>query len=236
MLPAMLRTPLAVIGIIVATLVVGLALLCAAPFSGEQARRLARLWCRCVLGCCGVRLTVRGGESVQPGASYVFVSNHQSHLDAPSIYLVLRRPVRYVAKESLLRIPVFGWAARAIGTIPIDRSDAAEARQRLQQAEARLPPGDSVLFFAEGTRSEDGRLQPFKRGGAVMALNLRLPIVPIAVRGTRAILPKGLHAIHAGPVRVDIGEPIPIDGFTTEQRAELTDLVHGRVAELLERP
>lgn len=230
------RAFIAVPAISIATLLLGPAVLLLAPLSARAADRIVRLWCRVTLRCCGARLEVRGGETLQPGATYVFLANHQSHLDAPSIFLALRRPVRYVAKESLLRIPVFGWAVRAIGTIAIDRGDPADARQRLQRAEAALPPGVSVLFFAEGTRSGDGGLQPFRRGGAVMAQNLGLPLVPLAVRGTRQILPRGSLRIHPGPVRIDIGEPIASGAFSHEQRGELTELLRSRVAELLARP
>lgn len=232
----MFRTPFGLLLLSLDTLLLAPPIMLSSLFSQRATDALVRLWCRIVLFACGVRLSTHGGETLSPGASYVFISNHASHLDAPSIFLTLQRPVRYVAKESLLRIPMFGWAVRAIGTIAIDRDNSAETRTRMEKAEAALPAGTSVLFFAEGTRSDDGSLQPFKRGGAVLALRRGLPIVPVAVRGTRAIHEKGSLRLRSGPVRVDIGEPIATTGFTYEQRGELTDLVRTRVTELLSRP
>ena len=194
-----------------------------------------RLWSRALLKTHRVRVLSTGGEQLFPDRSYVFISNHASHLDSPAIAVSLPHALRFVGKRSLSRIPVFGWATRCIGIIYIDRSDPDRARHTLNAAAASLTGGVSTLFYAEGTRTPDGRLQPFKKGGIMLALQTGLPIVPITVVGSRERMPKYALRIRPGTIHVIIGSPIETEGKGPEQRDALLAAVRETIQATLQR-
>jgi 1-acyl-sn-glycerol-3-phosphate acyltransferase len=195
---------------------------------------ITRSWARIMLAGLGVRRSVSGLENLEPGKSYVFICNHQSHVDPPTCLLSLPGHLRFVAKESLFKIPLFGWGARRAGHIPIDRADNAGAVERLNQSLEPLRRGEvSLVMFPEGTRSDDGQLGAFKKGAAVMALRAQVPVVPMAITGSRQVLPKGFNQIHGGDVRLLIGKPIPTAGLTLDDRELLTSRMREEVARLL---
>jgi len=153
---------------------------------------------------------------------YVFVSNHTSNLDVPAIISVADHPLRFIAKRELERIPLFGWAARRMGHVFIDRKDHGGATKAIRERIDRGLRGASLFFFAEGTRSTTDQLLPFKKGAAVAALETRLDCVPIAVAGARDVLkPKGFSLFRPGPVAVVFGKPIPSSEHAIDDRDEL---------------
>jgi 1-acyl-sn-glycerol-3-phosphate acyltransferase len=195
---------------------------------------LTHAWCRQVLFWGGVDLSVEGTQNVDPEARYVFISNHQSHMDVPCIISALPTRVRFIAKRSLFKIPVFGQALRAIGTVDIDRRDRADTLRRLHDAQRGVGQRCSLHFFAEGTRSPDGRLLPFKKGAAAMALALQVPLVPVALVGTRKIFPKGAMTTRTGRALVHIGRPISVGPEdTVEERHRLLRLARAEVVAML---
>ncbi|HVV81991.1 MAG TPA: lysophospholipid acyltransferase family protein [Kofleriaceae bacterium] len=163
-----------------------------------------------------VDLKVTGGGAVSPRATYVYMSNHQSHLDIPILYASLPSPtIRMLAKTELFRIPVWGSALRAAEFIEVDRADPVRARDSVRRAADLLRDGVSVYLAPEGTRSRDGRIGPLKKGGFHLALDTGTPIVPVAIRGTIDILPRGTRTMHPGrTVHVHIGDPIAVAGRT----------------------
>ncbi len=196
-------------------------------------------WARSVLASAGVRTQAYGLERIPQGHA-VFVCNHQSHYDALVVLALVRKHIRWVAKRELFRIPVFGGAMRRVGNIPVERSGGAKDRARLSEAVQGLRERVSVMFFAEGTRSFDGRLRPFKKGAAMLAIQAGVPVVPMAVSGTRLILPKGGRAVRWGQrVALVVGEPISTEGLTEQDREALTrrleEAVAGLYAEARER-
>ena len=201
----------------------------------ERPDPLLRLYCRSILNAAGVQVESRGMENL-PGEHCVFVCNHQSHFDVLVLVSELQRHVRFVAKAELFKIPVFGQAMKAVDTIRVDRSGGDGDRQALAEAIPAVRERMDIVFFPEGTRSHDGILRTFKKGAAVLALNAGVPIVPLAVAGTRHILPKGSLRIHAGRKAVLlVGEPIQVGGRTVADRDELTETSRRAVAGLLER-
>jgi 1-acyl-sn-glycerol-3-phosphate acyltransferase len=139
----------------------------------------------------------------------------------------------FIAKKQLGAIPLFGWAMRAGRFIFIDRQNPVLARRSIEAAEARIRGGQSVVIFPEGTRSRDGRLGGFKKGGFHLAINSGAAIVPIAIRGTRELMPRGSLSIRAGDVAIDIGEPIATTGLGQQEREELSARVRDRIAAML---
>jgi len=202
------------------------------PPRGNWTFGVARIWGRCLLKASAVRVEARYDPALEPGRSYVFLCNHQSLFDIPLLLTTCPGQVRMMAKRSLFRIPFFGWGLWAGGFIPIDRGDRSTARQSFAAAMARVRAGTSILLFPEGTRSMTDTLLPFQRGGFLLAQKTGLPIVPVGVRGTRGIQPKGSVAIRPGKVVVSYGAPISAADYGIRRKAELTAEVRRRVAEL----
>lgn len=185
-------------------------------------RLMARLWSRGLLGSSGVRLRVTGRGRLDPGASYVVMPNHTSLMDIP--VLIAAFPggrLCFVAKRELFRIPMFGWGMRAAGFIPVDRRDRRRAADVVHVATERLDAGDSVVVFPEETRSPDGRLLPFQRGGFLMAIRSRRPILPVGIRGSRVVRHKGGVLVRPGRVEVFFGEPADVTSRGVRRKDEI---------------
>jgi 1-acyl-sn-glycerol-3-phosphate acyltransferase len=202
------------------------------PPRGNWVFGIARIWARSLLLASLVRVEARYAPELDPRASYVFLANHQSLFDIPTVLATSPGQVRLLAKRSLFRLPFFGWAMRAGGFIPVDRHDRSTARQSFAEAAARLRAGTSLLIFPEGGRSTTGDLMPFERGGFLLALKSGLPIVPVGIRGTRAVQRKGSWSIHPGRVEVRYGAPLPTADYGVRRKGELIAEVTRRVAEL----
>ena len=130
-----------------------------------------------------VRVVTRGREKIRPGQSYIIIANHTSVYDILALVTGLRTQYRWIIKKELLKVPLFGYALYASRNIFIDRADPARAVESIHKGLDRLPVGVSVLFFAEGTRSPDGRIRPFKKGG--FTCRKGLPILPVTINGSR---------------------------------------------------
>lgn len=194
---------------------------------------ILQVWADSTLRVSGVRTACRGLENLPPG-NFVLAVNHQSNFDAMVLFRHIRRHMRFVAKQQLRRVPVFGYALERAGNVFVDRSGGEGDKQRLKDAAAHVRNRVSVVFFAEGTRSDDGVLKPFKKGAAIMALEAQVPLVPAAIAGTYAILPKGTVAIRPKPAALVIGKPFETKGLGVEARESLTLEAHDAVAKLLD--
>lgn len=181
---------------------------------GKVAYRASQIWTALILRMGGVVLRVSGGEHIDPRQQYVFMVNHQSNLDIPVlVHSLVSFQLRWIAKRELLWIPFFGWAMWASRHITIDRADPLTAVKSLKRAKERMAAGISVVVFPEGTRSRDGKLLRFKKGGFLLAAEANRPIVPVTINGSRQILPAGAWRLRGGIVEVIISEPIAVDGF-----------------------
>jgi len=190
-------------------------------------------WARSLLKASGVRAVARGLEHL-PAGNFVLCLNHQSNFDVLILMANIERHLRFVAKRELRRVPIFGAALERSGNIFVDRTGTSSDKTKLSDAAQAVRDRVSVAFFAEGTRSEDGVLRPFKKGAAAMALQAQVPLVPAAVAGTGRILPRGSIAIHQRPAALVIGQPIPTEGLGPDARDALTERAHAEVARLLE--
>jgi 1-acyl-sn-glycerol-3-phosphate acyltransferase len=175
---------------------------------GYFAHKCARVWSRLILKTTGVRVTVEGLERLTPGTTYVFVSNHQSIYDTPVLFASLPYQLRIIAKESLARFPVLGWHLKRGRHLFVDRRHPDRAGI-LGRWRSLVTEGLSLMIFAEGTRSPDGRVARFRAGSFLLAIEAGLPIVPLAVIGTRQVMPKGRLQTEPADVRLVIHDPIP---------------------------
>jgi 1-acyl-sn-glycerol-3-phosphate acyltransferase len=190
-----------------------------------------RGWSRGLLWASGVRVEVHGTGHLHPG-SRIFVGNHVSRFDVLALAARLHR-ISFVAKAELSRIPFFGRAAGAIGTIYIERQRSQASIASLQQASAQIGDGASVVMFPEGSRSPTYALRAFKKGPFVLAISAGVPIVPTVIHGTLAIHPKGEWRVRSGQVNIHFLEPVPVAGLTYEDRDALAARVHDRMESFL---
>jgi 1-acyl-sn-glycerol-3-phosphate acyltransferase len=191
------------------------------------------VWADSILTASGVRTKCVGLENL-PAGNFVLCANHQSNFDALVLFRHIRRHMRYVAKKELLKVPLLGPALRRAGNIFVERTGGDSDKAKLSDAANLVRTRVSVVFFAEGTRSDDGILRPFKKGAAIMAIDAQVPLIPAAVAGTHRILEKGSVQIRPRPSVLMIGKPIDTTGMKAEQRDELTQRAHAEVAKLLE--
>jgi len=191
------------------TLVLGAASIVSSLFdsSGYFAHSCARAWSWLILKTTGVRVTIEGLDRIKPGTTYVFVSNHQSIYDTPVVFASLPYQIRIIAKASLARFPVLGWHLKRGGHLFVDRTHPDRAGI-LKRWRALVSEGLSLIIYAEGGRSMDGRVGRFKAGSFLLAIEAGLPVVPLAVIGTRQVMPKGRLRTEPADVKLIIHDPI----------------------------
>jgi 1-acyl-sn-glycerol-3-phosphate acyltransferase len=185
---------------------------------------LGRVWCKGIIKACGIEVEVRGLENIDPSRSYVLLCNHLSNFDIWCTIGAVPLRIHFVAKKELLKIPIFGQALAVSDHIVIDRSRPEEAVEIInRRAAGQIGGGFCILFYAEGTRSQSGKVGPFKKGGTVLAMRAGLPLVPMSVSGTRKFLPKRSVIIRpAGKVLIVFDKPIETKGLSLEARDEVT--------------
>ncbi len=179
-------------------------------------------WARLLLRANGVRVSAEGLDRLDPGLSYVFVANHTSIVDIWALLVAIPNSFRFLAKRELSRVPVFGRAMTSAGNIFIDRNNLVSSFSSYDEAASRLREGLSAMVFAEGTRSRDGRLLPFKKGPFVLAVRAGVPLVPLCICGAFERTPKGVLNVRPGEVVIRVGEPIPTRGLTYGDRDALS--------------
>lgn len=191
----------------------------------------ARWWGRTGIALAGIRVTVTGAEHL-PAGPIIVMSNHASNFDILALQGYFPRPLSWIAKEELFRIPVFGWSMRRGGYIPLDRSDGRKALKSMEEAVRQIRAGTSVIIFPEGTRTRDGRMLPFRRGGFLLAVKAGVPVVPVSIAGSFAINPGGSLGLNLGkPVQIRIHPPLPIPAGV--KRAEAEELLMQQVADAI---
>jgi len=205
--------------------------------TGDSSMRVGRVWARSLLWITGVRVTDEGLEKKDLNRNYLFCSNHLSYMDTPVVMSNIPAQFRFLAKKGLFQIPLLGTHLSQAGHIPVPLEDPRAAVKTMTTAAAVIQKrGISMLIFPEGGRS-DGVLQPFKEGGAFIAIKAGVPLLPIALIGTREVMAMGSPVFHPfRRVTLRIGDPIPTDGLTTRDRAQLTDAVREQIVAMLAKP
>jgi 1-acyl-sn-glycerol-3-phosphate acyltransferase len=185
----------------------------------------------------GIDVETPGRERLDRRMPCVFMSNHLSFLDGPLLLAVIDRPVRFIVKRFVFRIPVLGLGMRFAGYVPLDREGVGEGRKRIARAADLIrEKGYSFLVFPEGTRSFDGSLQQLRRGGFFLALEAGMPIVPVSIQGTYELMPRTSRWIRRGRVRIAFHEPIDVAGYSRETMPALIEQVRSAIASGLATP
>lgn len=234
----MLRSAFAILAVIVLTVAFGIpaAVLSLVYPPGDWVIRLGRLWARGICAASGVVIDRSGIENLPASPPFILISNHQSHFDLLAFILGFPVSFRVVAKRFLFYIPIFGWCLWASGMIPIDREKRASAFKSLERAAVRARTGVPILFFAEGTRSPDGALLPFKKGAFVIAVKSGIPIVPVSISGSHGVLPRNSIRIRPGRIGIRFGPAIRAEEYTLETKealiARVRDAITAGVGEM----
>ena len=232
-----MRLPLVAIAALLMTLLLGPLVLLARLFRVPQGPNSIyamsiRLWARTINRVAGVRVRVHGRERVHAEHGVVFASNHVSWFDI--FALASEVPwCSFIAKSELRSIPLFGYAAEAVGIVFLDRENRKAAFESYKVAAKEVQRGRAIIVCPEGTRGFDYHLRPFKKGPFVLAIAAQAPVVPTIVHGAREVMRKGSFWIRPGVVEIFFLEPVPTAGYDYEHRGELMTTVWTAMADAL---
>lgn len=178
-------------------------------------------WAKTILWVCDVRVKVNGRENVESHVPCIYLTNHQSYFDIFALLAYLPVDFKFILKQELMKIPLLSVTMRRAGYIAIDREDPRKAVKSMNEAVTKIKNGSSMVIFPEGTRSPDGKLQSFKRGGFHLALKAGCDVVPVAIINSSSIVPKGSLRINRGSFAIAIGKPISAKGYSKRDMDEL---------------
>jgi 1-acyl-sn-glycerol-3-phosphate acyltransferase len=178
-------------------------------YKGKVSNFIVKIWSKNLLAISFIKVKIAGVENIKDNQNYIYISNHSSLFDILITLAAIPSNIRFVAKKQIFNVPLFGWAMRVAGYISVDRSRSVKAMRSIEAAAAKIRSGLSVIMFAEGTRSKDGSIQPFKRGPFLLAAKTNVPIIPVTINGAERVLPKDTLRLSGGKVEIVFGEQIP---------------------------
>jgi 1-acyl-sn-glycerol-3-phosphate acyltransferase len=196
---------------------------------------IVRLWGRLIVAAAGIELITENAERLDPSKRYILVANHYSYLDIPCIVAAIPQPTRFMAKVSLFKVPIFGWAIGRAGFIPIDRNNRRTAVKSFDLAAERIRKGNTIVIFPEEGRSRERTMRPFQRGAFLLAIKSEKTIVPIAVDSTYDVFPVGAKRVKPGRVTIRVGTPIETanlklrakESLLTQSREQIETMLFG---------
>jgi 1-acyl-sn-glycerol-3-phosphate acyltransferase len=200
----------------------------------EAIDRIIHFWARGLVWGAGIELSIVGQDKLDPTKRYIVVANHASYLDIPCLIAAVRQPLRFMAKASLFRVPIFGWGLRTAGFIPIDRKKSGQAKALFDLAARRIQGGNSIIIFPEGGRSRSKEMQPWKHGAFLLSMKSGLPLVPTAIRGNDVVMPATTLKVRPGPVQIVIGDPIETKDLSVRQKEELMAGTRATIEQMLQ--
>lgn len=195
-----------------------------------------KIWAYWFLWVAGIKWSVEGAENLDLKGKYIFACNHSSGLDIPLSLATLPGTKVFMAKKELFNIPFFGWVMRGMGCIPVDRKNPRRAQASVAEALKKLDRQNlNLIIYPEGTRSRDGQMLPFKRGGFRMAISSGIPVVPVAISGAYKVLPPKAMSLTPGKIRVTIGEAIPTTALNADDRDNISNQTRATIQAILDR-
>jgi len=195
----------------------------------------SKLWGRVICFISGVEVELSGMENINRDGPQVFISNHQGFFDIFAITGFFNVSFLWIAKQSLFRIPVIGWAMSRAGHISIDRSHRKKSGLQLEKAIEEIKKGKSIVIFPEGTRTKDGRLGKFKKGSLFLAIKSQVPIVPVTIIGSYDILKKGEMRIKPGKIHIKIDTPFEADSLVQDSKIIILEKIRNIIEKNLEK-
>ena len=227
----MIRSIFIILWIILDTVLMSLGAICVSFFSrtGNGPHIIGRWWAKSILRVAGIKVQTRGLENFDPDKSCIFMCNHQSNFDILVLFSALPAQFRWIAKAELFKIPLFGHAMRGAGYISIERKDRKKAIQSLKQAAERIRSGASVMIFPEGTRSPDGNIGEFKKGGFILAYDAGVPVIPLVLNGTWSIMSKDSFRIKRGNVTLSVLPAVNVTDYSKADKPKLIEDVREKI-------
>ncbi len=198
--------------------------------SGKTYHWCARFWSRFILWIFRIKVHVKGLEHLSPDRHYIYAANHASWFDIPATIVGITDNIRIMFKRELTHVPIWGWALRFGPYIAVDRANPKDALRGLEKAAEQMRNGASVVLFVEGTRTKDGKLQPFRRGAFALAARSGVPIIPVTINHSFKILPKGSLAVRPADIEIILEKPVTTAGTEgREQEKRLMEVVRSEI-------
>jgi len=234
----MFRTIWVVFVAVVVTIPLASAVMVIAVFRSTSSLvdRIIRLWARLIVRSAGIDLRSEHGEVIEEHKRYILVANHYSYFDIPCVFAAIPQPIRFMAKVSLFKIPIFGWAIGRAGFIPIDRKNRRTAVKSFDLAAERIRKGNTIVIFPEEGRSRERTMRPFQRGAFLLAIKSELPMIPMAIDGTYDVFRVGAKRITPGRVTIRVGTPIATEGTTLRDKERLANEARAQIEQMLFPP
>lgn len=231
----MLRTIWVAAVVVIVTIPCATAVIVLALFSSSAGAidSVIRFWARSLVAAAGIDLHLDNAAVLDPKKRYILVANHYSYFDIPCILAAIPQPIRFMAKASLFKIPIFGWSIGRAGFIPIDRKNRRTAVKSFDLAVERIRKGNTIVIFPEEGRSRNREMRPFQRGAFLLGIKSELPMVPMAVDGTYDVFRVGAKRITPGRVTLKIGTPITTEGATLKDKDRLANESRAQIEQLL---
>lgn len=199
-------------------------------FTQEAANFIAFTWSRLCCAIVPLKVTLKGKKNYSRNKFYVVVANHQSMADIPAIHGHLGLNIKWIMKKELEKIPIFGAACHFLGCIYVDRANHEAAIKSIQKAKTTLSRKACVLFFAEGTRSRDGKVMPFKKGAFRFAWEANLPILPVTIKNSAQILPCDSLDLTPGTIEIIVHRPVHISDHHMARLDEIVEHTRQTIA------
>lgn len=195
--------------------------------------RIIRLWARSLVHAAGIDLRIERPETIERDRRYILVANHYSYFDIPCVLAAIDQPIRFMAKVSLFKIPIFGWSLARAGFIPIDRKNRRTAVKSFDLAAERIRKGNTIVIFPEEGRSRERTMRQFQRGAFLLAIKSELPMIPMAIDGTYDVFRVGAKHVTPGPVTIRVGTPIATEGTTLRDKERLATEARAQIEQML---
>jgi len=228
--------PFYLIFLILNTMILGTIVILISPLDrkGNFVHYIGKFWSLMNIFLSGTRIKITGQEKIQKNQSYIVISNHQSLFDVWALIGKIPLQLRWIVKLEIRKMPIFGYALERMGHIYINRKTRSAAASSLEKAARKIKGGTSVIIFPEGTRSKDGHLLRFRRGGGIIALKSGVPILPVTVIGSRFVLPKDTLNLMPGKIEVIVGDIIDPGQFDENRIDDLMDTVKSAIEKNLD--
>lgn len=204
------------------------------PYS-NLSNGIVRSWAKSILWASGIKVEVIGRDQLDLRHPVIYMANHLSTFDILAMAVAIPGTVRFIAKKELFRIPFLAQGMRRVGMISIDRGNSQQAKKSLADAAEKMKKGVSVIIFPEGTRSRDGKIQRFKKGGFILAIKGKFPIVPTAIRGSFGIMRKKSLKVGKGRIEVEFLQPVAAEKYSYTQRNDLLQEVYRQIVNKLDQ-